>query len=201
MKILDRRVDDDIQAGRPLKLELGSGGAQRSGFYGVDLLPLEGVAIQADLNEPLDLIPDNSVAEIFSYHCLEHVDRFLPLMRELHRIMRPDAHAEIIVPHFSNPYHYSDPTHVRTFGLYTLSYFSDSKDQQLRKVPSFYSDTRFKVRDIELRLLNRKWIDRLLFPFLSRTVNRSFAWQDRFERRLCGLIPANEIRFVFSPLK
>jgi hypothetical protein len=29
---------------------------------------------------------------------------------------------EIIVPHFSNPHYYSDPTHVRFFGLYTMSY-------------------------------------------------------------------------------
>lgn len=201
MRILSPQAAQDIEAGRSLRLDLGCGHSPRPGYYGVDLLPLEEVAIQADLNEPLDLLPDNSVAEIYSYHCLEHVERLLPLMRELYRVLQPGARAEVYVPHFSNPYYYSDPTHVRPFGLYTLNYFCDQHDQQPRTVPSFYTDVRFRVDELVIHLLDRRLVDKLLTPFLSRIINRSFAWQDRYERRLCRLAPASQIRFVFSPVK
>lgn len=173
----------------------------RPDFYGVDLLPTENVSIIADLNEPLDLFPDNSVSHIYTRHCLEHIDCLLPLMKELHRLLIPNGELEIIVPHFSNPYHYSDPTHVRTFGLYTMYYFVDQELQPPRKVPSFYSDVRFEITGIMLRLLDRKWCDRLMFPFLQRLVNRSIGWQDRFERRLCRLFPAAEIRYIMRAMK
>lgn len=201
VQILDKRVADDLRNARPLMLELGSGGEVRDGYYGVDLLARDGVAIQADLNEPLDQLPDNCVSGVISFHCLEHVDRLLPLMRELHRIMRPGAVADIVVPHFSNPYHYSDPTHVRTFGLYTMHYFSDEGTNDIRYIPTFYSDTRFSIKSIEIRLLDRRLPDRLFAPFLGRVINRSLRWQDRYERRLCRLFPASEIRYVFSPVK
>ena len=200
MHILDARVLDDLRNGRLLKIELGSGGEAREGFYGVDLLPRPGVAIQADLNESLELLPDNCVSAIFSSHCLEHVEKFLPLVRELHRILAPDGVAEVVVPHFSNPYHYSDPTHVRTFGLYTMNYFSGAAVHEIRYVPTFYSDVRFRIHEIEIRFA-RKLLDRILMPYLGRLINRSFRWQDRYERRLCRLIPASEIRYVFSPIK
>ena len=72
------------------------------------------------------------MTEIYSRHPLEHVRNFLPLMAELHRVTRPGGRIEIIVPHFSNPYGYSDPTHVRHFGLYTFFYFADEEDQPRR---------------------------------------------------------------------
>jgi hypothetical protein len=47
------------------------------------------------------------------------------LIEELGRVMAPGAALTIIVPHFSNPFYYSDPTHRTPFGLYTMAYFCD----------------------------------------------------------------------------
>ncbi|MHC4737562.1 MAG: hypothetical protein ACYS9Y_01525, partial [Planctomycetota bacterium] len=49
------------------------------------------------------------------------------------------------VPHFSNLYYYSDPTHNSFFGFYTFYYFVDSKHQLKRKVPTHYFDTQVKL--------------------------------------------------------
>jgi adenylate cyclase len=53
MRILNPGISDDLQKGVPLTLDLGAGGPGRSGFYSVDQLPLAGVDVVADLNEPL----------------------------------------------------------------------------------------------------------------------------------------------------
>lgn len=205
MRILTPEAQTAISSGAPLRLNLGSGGGKGElpGYLGVDLLALPGVAIQADLNEPLDLIPDSSVEAIHSSHCFEHVDNFMGLMREVHRVLKPGGLIHIATPHFSNPFHYSDPTHVRFFGLYTMYYFVDPAHQptHLRTVPCFYTDTRFQVERIRLRLMPRSTIDRLLTPKLESLVNRSIEWQDRYERRLCRLFPAYEIEYDLVPLK
>src|SRR5262249_45053991 len=137
MKIHNEAVNADLRAGKGLRLNLGSGQTSLPGFYNVDQFGLPGVDIQADLNEPLSALPDNCVDEVYCRHGIEHISRFLELLAELHRVSRPDARIEIIVPHFSNPYGYSDPTHVRFFGLYSFYYFCDEADQPRRKVPSF----------------------------------------------------------------
>jgi hypothetical protein len=55
----------------------------------------EGVDIVADLNEPLDLLPENCAEHVFSSHALEHVDKLLPLLAEIHRITRHNPAAEV----------------------------------------------------------------------------------------------------------
>jgi SAM-dependent methyltransferase len=153
------------------------------------------------LNKPLAELPDNSVAEIYSRHTLEHVDALLPLMGELHRVTKPDGRIEIIVPHFSNPYGYSDPTHVRFFGLYSFYYFSDESDQPRRKVPSFYIPERFTVEAIRIHPMKRSVLSRLFGSLVKWFMNRSVARLDWYERNLCWWLPADSIRFVLKPKK
>ena len=124
MKIINPEVQACLEKGIPLKLELGSGGNKMDGFFSVDLLPIPGVDIVANLNEALDLIPDDSVSEIYSRHTFEHVEEFLSLLSEINRICSHDAKLKIIVPHFSNPYAFSDPTHGRFFGLFSFNILS-----------------------------------------------------------------------------
>lgn len=202
MQIVNPQVADDIRNGVPVCLDLGSGGKRSTGFYGVDQLALPGVDVVADLNEPLDAIPDNSVGRVRSSHALEHVQGFMPLMREIHRICRPDAHIEIAVPHFSNVYGFSDPTHVRFFGLYTMYYFVEPEAQpRERRVPAFYSDIRFVVDSIRIEFYRSGRLDALLAGLMTRLVNRSLSWQDFYERRLCGLFHARQITYCMRPVK
>ena len=202
MRIVNPDVQQDLEAEKPLKLELGSGGEGRAGFYAVDHLELDGVAIIADLNKPLDLLPDDSVDHIYSRHTLEHIEELLPLMRELYRVIRKNGRIEIIVPHFSNVYGYSDPTHVRLFGLYSMYYFVSAENQPVgRKVPAFYTDVRFIIKSIRIEFYKLGLIDRIFAPLFSRVVNRSLFMQDFYERRLSSFFHAWQIRFIMEAEK
>ena len=201
MRFINPNVLRDLEAGHGLRLNLGAGPKARPGFYSVDLLPLPGVDVVADLNEPLSLLPDDSVDEIYTRHTLEHVTHLLPLLAELHRVARPQARLEVVVPHFSNPHAYSDPTHVRFFGLYTFYYFCDEADQPRRKVPSFYLPQRFRVADVRFSLLKRSLWERAVVAVLQPLINLGPEWLDWYERRLCRWFPASSVHYVLHPKK
>jgi SAM-dependent methyltransferase len=202
MRLVNPQIARDLEQGKRLRIDLGSGARPRPGFYALDQLELEGVDIVADLNQPFDLLPDNCAEHIFSCHTLEHVEKLLPLLGEIHRITRPGGLIEIIVPHFSDPYAYSDPTHVRFFGLYTMSYFVDTgKQPHRRKVPAFYSSTRFEIESVYLAFHRSNPIDRIFVPLFRYLVNASAWSQSFYERRLSWLFPAEEIRYRMRACK
>lgn len=202
MRLANPQIAEDLKQGRPLRLDIGSGAKPRGGFYGVDRLDTPGVDIVADLNEPLGLLPDNCAEHVFSSHALEHVEDLFLLLREIHRLARPGALIELIVPHFSNPYYYSDPTHVRFFGLYTMSYFVDiDKQPHGHKVPAFANGPRFTIDSVTIAFYRFNLLDRLVVPFLRYFVNRSPRAQDFYELRLSRRFPAAEIRYKMRPSK
>jgi SAM-dependent methyltransferase len=202
VRLLNPQIARDLEQGKALRIDIGSGPRPRPGFYALDQLELEGIDIVADLNQPLDLLPDNCAEHIFSSHTLEHVEKLLPLLAEIHRIARPGGLIEIIAPHFSNPYYYSDPTHVRFFGLYTMNYFVDTdKQPKVWQVPTFYSKTRFEMESVKLSFYRLNLIDRLFVPFLRYFVNRSPRTQNFYELRLSWLFPAAEIRYRMRACK
>ncbi len=202
MRLNNPQVASDLKQGKPLRIDLGSGPTPRPGLYALDQLELDGIDIVADLNEPLDLLPDNCAEYVFSSHALEHVDKLLALLAEIHRITRPDGLIEIVVPHFSNPYYYSDPTHVRFFGLYTMYYFVDpDKQSAVRKVPALNAGARFDIESIRLSFYRFNLFDRIIVPILRYLVNRSERWQNFYELRLSWLFPAAEIRYKMRPCK
>jgi hypothetical protein len=201
MKILNPLVLRDLEAGRLLRLNLGCGRRSMPGFYGVDRVALPDVDILADLNEPFTELPDDCVEAVYCRHAMEHVVCFLELVAELHRVTRPEGRIEVIVPHFSNPYGYSDPTHVRFFGAYSFYYFCDERDQPPRAVPSFYVPQRFTVERVDCTLLRGSLLDRVVRAVVQPLVNRSFGWLDWYERRLCRWLPADSIRYILRPKK
>lgn len=87
-----------------LKVELGGGVNPRPGFVNCDLLQIPGVDHALDFERlgvsgvrlPFD---DDSVDEVYSSHCLEHVANVPGVMREIARVCKAGAHVEIRVPH------------------------------------------------------------------------------------------------------
>ncbi|HKB03029.1 MAG TPA: methyltransferase domain-containing protein [Gemmataceae bacterium] len=195
MRIVNPKVRDDLAAGRPIRLNLGVGQRSRPGYYGVDQIELPGVDIVADLNEPLSELPDNSVEAIYTHHTLEHVVEFLPLLKEIHRVVVPGGQVEVVAPHFSNPYAYSDPTHVRFFGLYTFYYFADEADQPRRKVPAFYLPERFAVESVKITLVPTLLLFKPLRRLAVRVFNSSHWFLDWYERSWSRHFPADSIKY------
>ena len=129
-------LEQILKCGDAVIIELGCGHKKKEGRIGIDAVDLPMVDIVTDLEKGLGFLPDDSVDQIHSRSLLEHIENFENLVGEIVRILKKDGTAHIFVPHFSNPYYYSDYTHKRFFGLYSFYYFADHKDQPKRKVPN-----------------------------------------------------------------
>lgn len=98
-------------------LELGCGPNRAfPGHLGVDAIAYPAVDVVMDVFEFLGSLPAGCVQEVHSSHFLEHVTDLPKLMKELARVCKPGGRVVSVVPHFSNPYFYSDPTHARFSG-------------------------------------------------------------------------------------
>ena len=193
---------DELLAGQEIiRLNLGCGAERRSGYIGIDQFDLPGVDIVANLEEGLSFLPSESVDEIYSKSFLEHVVNFESLMKECWRVLKKNGSMELFVPHFSNPYYYSDYTHKRFFGLYTFEYFSKKQEFFKRKLPSFYTDFYFRTKKIKLIFTS---------PFFSRKVikklgdivfNLSPGVQEFYEENLCYLFPCYGLQISLEPDK
>ena len=190
-----------IKTGEGLKIELGCGPAKKNGYIGIDNVDLVGVDIVANLENGLPFLPDNSVDSVYTSHFLEHVNNFEKLMAECFRVLKRGGRMDVVVPHFSNPYFYSDYTHRRFFGLYTFHYFSEQKHQLERKVPTFYTDIRFRVLSQYLGFFSpfqkrNKWKKRI-----GKIFNRNSYWQELYEENFCYIFPCYELRAILTPEK
>lgn len=190
-----------LAPGRRVLVELGCGPSKAPGHIGIDRLDLPGVDIVADLEKGLSFLPDASVDEIHSDSFLEHVTNFEDLMREIVRTLKPGGICRIFVPHFSNPFYYSDYTHIRFFGLYTFRYFCSEAEQRemVRKVPSFYSEIRIKLLSQRLTFYSSFRGVRFLKKLFQRAVNLSRWTQEFYEENLCYLIPCYGMDIRFTP--
>lgn len=109
-----------------MKANLGCGRRIMPGWVNVDCVPLPGVDLVAQLDDPEKVsLPwaDDSVDEFTLIHCLEHIHHPLPLMEELWRTAKPDATITIACPYGSSDDADEDPTHVRRIFLNSFSYF------------------------------------------------------------------------------
>lgn len=109
---------------KQLKLDLGAGKVKRPGFKSIDLNGEPDYKL--DLEEAKLPFKDNEVDEILALHTLEHIKNLLPLMNELHRVLKPLGKIKIVVPKFPHRDSVRDPTHVRYFVPETFSYFNPS---------------------------------------------------------------------------
>lgn len=104
------------------RLNLGCGTDIRAGWVNLDRAALPGVDVVHDL----DVLPlpfaDGAFTHVCAKDVLEHVD-YVPLLREIHRVLRPNGTLEIQVPHFTSADNYIDPTHVRRFSIRTFEFF------------------------------------------------------------------------------
>ncbi len=181
----------------PIVIELGCGPNKKEGRIGIDQLDLPGVDIVADINEGLSFLPDQSVDEIHSKSLLEHVNDLGLVVREIVRVLKPGGKKFLFVPHFSNPYYYSDYTHTRFMGLYTFYYFVDEKYQLRRKVPTFYSDVRIRVLSQKMIFQSSFRLVHYFKKAFQKIVNLSSWTQEFYEENLCYFIPCYGLEVVF----
>jgi SAM-dependent methyltransferase len=109
-------------AAAPRRLNLGCGTDIRKGWVNLDQARLPGVDVVHDLScLPLPFA-DSEFTEICAKDVLEHLD-YIPLLRELHRVLRVGGALDVQVPHFTSAGNFIDPTHKRQFSIRTFEFF------------------------------------------------------------------------------
>jgi 2-polyprenyl-3-methyl-5-hydroxy-6-metoxy-1,4-benzoquinol methylase len=104
-------------------LDIGCGGTkQLAGSVGLDRHCQPGVDLVANLEHGLPFA-DESFDQVFAVHVLEHVLDLVPLMNEVHRVLRPGGVLHAITPAHDFVNAVADPTHVRFFDVQTFKYF------------------------------------------------------------------------------
>lgn len=200
MEINDKTgLIEKIRAGsvqRPLLIDVGCGESKVAGSIGLDLLEHENVDIVGNAVDALRCFPESSVDAIVTRHFVEHADDLVLLLREFVRVTRPGGSIEIVAPHFSNPYFYSDPTHRTFFGLYTFCYFATS-DLFSRTVPTYSLLPGLKLVRVDLVFKSprpfyvRYGIKRIAGVFF----NSCTYMRELYEEFFAFVIPCYEVRY------
>lgn len=186
-----------LEHANALKLDLGCGAAKRGADYvGVDLADGDAVDVVGDVLDVLRAIGDECVVKVYSSHLFEHVDDLAELVAELERVVVTGGRLHVVVPHFSNPYHHSDPTHRRTFGLYTFSYFADDRLLR-RRVPTYGHSPRFRVERVRHNFRSAVELPgrHRLKAALNRAVNAAPLIGELYEANLAWVLPCYELEF------
>ena len=191
-----------LHNGERLALELGCGPRKTDpAAIGVDLLDFDGVDIVGDVHAALAAMPASSISRIYTSHFLEHLSDLPRLFEELGRVMVPGAPLTIVVPHFSNPFYYSDPTHRTPFGLYTLAYLCD-QNLFRRGVPRYGFKAPFVIETVQLRFKSYppRYVRHSVKLLWGLLVNSSMFMREFYEENLCWLMPCYEVRYELHRL-
>jgi len=187
----------------PVRLDIGCGRSKFAGTLGVDVAPVRGVDVAADLSRGLPFA-DDSVDEVYTSHTLEHMPDLIAAMEELWRVCKDGARLNIWVPHASCPFvTWIDPTHRRGMTIETFSYFNPASNHL-----SYYSRARFTIEYARLHLstigMRRAGFRRsrgLLASVVEALANRSRSWQYRAERWWAPWIGFDEAHVVLRAMK
>jgi SAM-dependent methyltransferase len=196
VSIIDRTgVLARLSAQAPVAIELGCGPAKADpDAVGIDALDLPGVTLVGDVFAILQQFPDASVRRCTSSHFLEHIADLTRLITELERVLAPGGELVATVPHFSNPYFYSDPTHTRTFGLYSMSYLS--RDRLFRRaVPLYGREPKLDLLSVRLEFDSPFPGRRLVKKSIGPIFNLGRWWQEFYEENLSHLFPCYQLTY------
>lgn len=178
-----------------VEIELGCGTRKRHrNALGIDLIDTPDVDIVGDVFEVLSAIEPGSIKAIFAYHFLEHISDLKRLLIEFERVMARGGELKLVVPHFSSPYFYSDPTHKTFFGLYTFCYFTD-RHPFVRKVPIYGRSLDFEVLSIDLEFKAERpfYIRYAIRKMIGLFFNASNALKELYEDMFSNIFSCYEV--------
>ncbi len=163
-----------------VKIEIGGGENPLSGFLNCDIRNLPTVDKVIDFNQKLPF-EDNYVTEVYSSHCLEHVENVVDLIRDIVRICKVGSKVTFIVPHFGQDMAMS-PGHVHIISEQMIGHMNE-----FEKFWWSSCDKKLTLRHTEYT--PSKWFNRAkqLFPRFS---NEEIF---RYIQNTC-----HEIKFTFT---
>ena len=168
------------------KLNLGCGSDIKKGWINLDSLELAGVNVVHNLEKTPLPFEDNFFDEILCQDVLEHLE-YVPLMKELYRILKPNGQLNIRVPHFTSKNNFIDPTHKKRFSCATFNFFIKSSYFNYR-----YSNITKRQITFNKRLL-------LYNHLIEFIVNINNSFMNLYESTgFCWLFPAENILITIN---
>ena len=167
----------------------------------IDIIDTKEVDIVGDIYDVISEFSDNSVDHIYSSHCLEHLEDIEKIIYEFTRVLKINGKIEIIVPHFSNPYFYSDPTHKKFFGIYTFSYFLND-DYFNRTVPKYKKTLPLKIKNVQLifKSFRPRYFRHIFKKCFQVIFNFSVFSKELYEESFSSIISCYEIKFIIKKI-
>lgn len=195
MSKIQQIIEEKNKKNKKIVIELGPGKSKRNNnAIGIDICKKESVDYVADLNNGLIFLENNSVDEIQAFHFLEHVVNLEFFMSEIYRVLKKNGKVIATVPHFSNPYFYSDYTHQKFWGLYTIEYFTRNSLFK-REVPKYYNNIEFELKDIKIIFASPFRVRNKIKKLFQYFFNLNRYTQELYEENLIYLFPSYELYF------
>ena len=165
----------------------------------IDINDNNEVDVVGDIYDVIKKFSNNSIDYIYSSHCLEHLKDIDLIINEFSRVLKIEGKMEIIVPHFSNPYYYSDPTHKNFFGIYTFSYFLND-NYFSRNVPMYKASLPLKIEAVDLifRSFRPRYFRHLYKKIFQIIFNFSIFFKELYEESFSSIISCYEIKFLIK---
>lgn len=181
------------------KLNLGCGNDIRDGWVNLDATKLPGVDMVHNVEKLPLPFKKEEFDEILCQDILEHVADYVPLLKELHRILKPGGQLKIRVPHFTSRNNYADPTHKKLFSVSSFEFFINNSRINKEKGRAYYFDFHFSaIVRARITLEKQMPIIRTINKYLIEPfVNRSRKAQDFYEATgFSRIFPAQNIEIT-----
>ena len=109
-----------------LILDIGCGNNKYPNSIGMDKRAIIGVDIIHDMEQPPWPIENEYFDQAKMLHVMEHLKPWLviDIMNEVWRILKFNGELELIMPIAGSVAFYSDPTHIKSWNIYTVEYFN-----------------------------------------------------------------------------
>lgn len=135
-----------------MKLNLGAGKDIKAGWVNVDMLGHDGIDVVHNLMEFPYPFDDGSATNIWAQDVVEHLDNYtrdykpgvVAFIEECHRILERGGEFFIQTPHWTAPFLWVDPTHVRGFDMRSFDFFDPEREYGMKS--GYYSPAKFKVQ-------------------------------------------------------
>lgn len=174
-------------------LNLGCGNKKYPNSVGVDISDRYKPDIVHDLNTFPYPFNSGEVELVIMDNVLEHLDRPIQVMDEIHRMLKPQGTIKVIVPYFRSRWAFIDPTH-KTF--YTVDSFAYYDPTHPFSSQFDYTNTRFNVNKI---VFNESVPSPNLFKkLLVKLANKFPNW---YENTLSTIVPLDDITFYLTKVQ
>ncbi len=174
------------------RLNLGCGRDIKKGWINLDFTEEEGVDVVHDLNVLPLPFEDGQFDYVVCQDILEHID-FIPLINDIHRILKIGGKLKIRVPHFTSKLNYEDPTHLNQFSIRTFDYFIENDIFSYGRKVNYYNKIKKKISfdkgTLILRFNNN---------LIEKWVNKSKKHQNLYEGSFLRIFPALNVEVILT---